>query len=283
MTAYDNVTPDWIIVGADLMNAHHLKPGDKVWLVTSRQAGLDRVHIKRQLTVIGSLAFGLSESDREVAYVDRRLAAELRQYDPDCASEIRVLLKPGVPLEDGVSEVRSIIASTDQTRSLYQVDTFRQTSNMFRAIESQRSLSRFILFFLFVVSGLAVIAVLFLIVLQKRHDIGVLRSLGLSSTGVASIFLSYAAFVAVVGSTTGCLLGWAVLSRLDAVRLFLRAHTGFDLFPANLYHLDRVPWVIQPENPLIIFVTALVVSLLAGIVPALWAAKLNPVESLRSD
>ena len=154
---------------------------------------------------------------------------------------------------------------------------------MFKAIESQRALSRFILFFLFLVSGLAVVAVLFLIVLEKRHDIGVLRALGLSARGVAATFLAYAGVVALVGASVGCLAGWALLSRLDAIRVLVKAHTGFDLFPSDLYHLDRVPWVIDPANPILIFVAALVVSLLAGAVPALWAAKLDPIESLRRD
>ena len=278
----DDELPNWIILGADLMQAHRLKVGDKVWLVTSRQSGLDRVNVKHELTVIGSLSFGLAESDREVAYVDRRLAASLRRYPLDCASEIRVRLKSGVPLDAGAERVYEALSAGSPAAG-YQVATFRQTSNMFKAIESQRSLSRFILFFLFLVSGLAVVAVLFLIVLQKRHDIGVLRSLGLSARGVAAVFLTYAGSVAVVGSLLGCLLGWALLSHLDPIRLFVRTHTGFDLFPADLYHLERVPWVIEPANPIMIFAAALIVSLLAGAVPALWAAKLDPVESLRND
>jgi len=265
------------------MRSHNLKPGDTIWVVTSRQTGLDRIRIKRKLTILGSLSFGLFEYDREVAYVDRSLAALLRDCPDDSATEIRVRLKPGVPLQQGSASVAGIIDPSEEVRPSYRVVTFQQTSNMFKAIESQRSLSRFILSFLFLVSGLAVVAVLFLIIFQKRHDIGVLRSLGLSARGVAGIFLSYAAAVAVVGATVGILLGWLLLSRLDVLRLFIRHHTGFDLFPAHLYHLEGVPWVVDPVNPLIILFASLLVSLLAGAVPAFWAAKTDPIESLRGD
>lgn len=274
---------DWVVLGSDLMKSHNLAVGDEVWLVTSRQTGLGPVRRKRKLTVIGSLSFGLFEYDSEVAYISRRLAAEVRGAPPESATEIRVRLKEGVDLAEGVRQARLAIASTDQIRRLYTIRTFSETSNMFRAIESQRSLSRFILFFLFVVSGLAIVAVLFLIVLQKRHDIAVLRALGLSSVGVAGTFLTYAGVTSIVGSGAGILIGWGVLSQLNPVREFVEARTGFDPFPAHLYHLDRIPWVIEPTNPVMIIVVALVISLLAGVVPALWAAALDPVEGLRRE
>ncbi|MCD4651219.1 MAG: ABC transporter permease, partial [Candidatus Cloacimonetes bacterium] len=123
----------WVVLGIDLMKSHNLTVGDEVWLVTSRQTGLDRVRKKRKLTVIGSLSFGLFEYDREVAYISRQLAAEVRGAPCDSATEIRVRLKEGVDLDEGVRQTRIAIGQTDQIRGHYLIQTFSETSNLFRA------------------------------------------------------------------------------------------------------------------------------------------------------
>jgi len=274
---------NWVILGVDLMRSHDLHIGDEVWLVTSRQAGIDRVRKKWKLEVVGSLSFGIFEYDREVAYIHRDLAASIREFPPGAASEICVRFEDGVGPAVGLQEVWQAMGPTDEIRSYFDLSPFRENSNMLKAIESQRNLSRLILFFLFLVSGLAVVSVMFLVVLQKRHDIGVVRAIGLSSRGVLVTFLTYAGAIAVTGSVLGLLAGWGMLSRLDGVREFLKAQAGFDPFPAHLYHLDHIPWVIAPSTPIVIVLTAVVMSLLAGSLPALCASKVDPIESLRGE
>lgn len=281
LDAMDREPGKWIILGRDLMDAFKLKPGDRVWLVTSRSSGIEQVRPKEELTVAGSVSFGIFEHDRQSAYVPRDVARRLLGLYPDSASAIQVRLRPGVRPDEGARLVEQALDTLAPT--LFRAYAYYETSGNFRALAAQRDLSRLILFFLFLVAGFAVVAVLFMIVLQKRRDIGILRSLGCSRRSVAWTFLSYAGVVAVTGGSAGLLLAWLVLSKLDAIRAGILRTTGYDPFPANLYGLDHVPWMIEPFNPVLVMVLAVVVSLTAGLLPALWAARLNPIESLTRD
>ena len=275
---------DWIIPGRKLLGTRTPEEVKRIVLVTSARTpgGVPR---KRKLDLIATVTFGLDKPDTQFAYIPRRTARELtsgrgdapRRHDAgSVATEIRVRIdNPDRSLE----VKRDIQAVLDSIAfKAWQVRRYQETNSIYEAHELQRSLAR-----LFVAAGFAVVAISYMIVLQKTRDVGTLRTLGLSRGGVLATFVGYGVSVGVSGAALGIGLGVFVLSRLDWVRAALTKIMGHDPFPATLYALDEVPHEVNVANLLLIVGVAIVVSFIGSLYPAWRAARLNVVESLRYE
>ena len=185
------------------------------------------------------------------------------------------------PADDAWQEIRR--ALYDFTRTGLYVYRYQETSTMFRALKLQRNLAMLLLGLLFAAAGFAVVAICFMIVLQKTRDIGVLRTIGLSRAGVMTSFVIYGVTAGVVGVVLGIALGVFILDHMDRLRQTLTNVLGHDPFPVTLYSLREVPHEVNPWVLMTITGIALVVSFLGSLYPAYRAARVNAVESLRYE
>ena len=113
--------------------------------------------------------------------------------------------------------------------------------------------------------------------------IGVLKALGATRAQVMWVFLSQSVFVGVVGVLCGFGLGMlAVEYRNEFLRL-MNKFTGFELFPSSIYLFTELPALLVPSDIAIICGGSLVISVLAGLLPAWNAGRLKPVEALRHE
>jgi lipoprotein-releasing system permease protein len=272
---------DWIIPGSDLLGAPSVENVTRIILVTSAR---DRSGppLKAPLKPIAPVEFGLYQYDKEFAYIPRARAAELLSMSPDAATEIRIRIRDPRRSEQVQRRLKDELDRATGFPT-YVVYRYQETNTMFRALKLQRALAAFVLICLFGAAGFAVVAICYMIVLQKTRDIGVLRTIGLSRGGVMSAFVAYGVTVGLSGVLLGIGLGVFILSRLDWVRATLTSLLGHDPFPVTLYSLHEVPHEVNAENILLIVAVAVVVSFLGSLYPAWRAARLNVVESLRYE
>jgi lipoprotein-releasing system permease protein len=120
-------------------------------------------------------------------------------------------------------------------------------------------------------------------VVQKTREIGMLKALGATRGQVLWLFLSQSLTVGLVGVVTGFGLGMLSLTYRNEFLRFMNRMTGFELFPAKIYAFAELPAVIMPKDIAIICGSALIICLLAGLVPAFTAGRLEPVEALRHE
>jgi len=135
-------------------------------------------------------------------------------------------------------------------------------------------------------AGLAVIMVLvifYMIVLEKTRDIGILRSLGASRAGVASIFLTYAGAIGVVGATLGTIIGYLVVTYINEIHAWLGEAFGIVIWDRRVYFFDNIPSQVNPVEVAFIVVAAIVASVLGAVIPSILAAFVDPVKSLRYE
>jgi lipoprotein-releasing system permease protein len=130
-----------------------------------------------------------------------------------------------------------------------------------------------ILALIVLVAAFNIVSTLFMVVMEKRRDIGVLRSLGARRGTVLQVFLAEGLLIGGLGTGLGVLLGSAliaVLKRYPFVRL-----------PGDVYFIERLP--VRPEAGDFAFVilAALVLCLAAALYPAWRASLLDPVEAIR--
>ena len=116
---------------------------------------------------------------------------------------------------------------------------------------------------------------------EKTRDIGILKSMGATTGGVARLFLLSGGAIGLAGATAGVGLSLLAQAHIDRIDRALQSLFQYDF--AKAYHLERMPTYVDPWAVLGLWGLAVGVSLLASLVPAVRASRLDPVEALRYE
>jgi lipoprotein-releasing system permease protein len=258
-------------------------PGDDVKL-TFPTSGTPPKISSDEFTVVDFYECKMAEYDSSFVFVPIRKLQEMRgMIDPATGvgmfNSIQIKLKPGY---DG-NEVRDKLAATF-ARELYVVQTWRDKQGpLLAAVQMETAILNVLLFLIIAVSGFGILAIFFMIVVEKTRDIGVLKSLGASGAGIMGIFLSYGLSLGVVGSGAGLAIGLYMVKHINDFALLLGKITGRPVFDPSIYYFYRIPTIVDPWTIGWIVLGALAIAVLASVLPALRAALLRPVEALRYE
>ena len=141
----------------------------------------------------------------------------------------------------------------------------------------------FLLTFIIVVAAFSVTSSLLISVVRKTREIGLLGALGAKPRHVAACFCFQGFIIGFVGTVLGLGLGYTFLYfRNDLIRVFTEL-TGSEEVLTRFYQFSQLPAHLAPNDRILIVVSAIVISTLAGLIPAWRAARLKPVEALRSE
>jgi len=150
-------------------------------------------------------------------------------------------------------------------------------------VEVERNVMFLILSLIILVAALNIISGLYMLVKDKGADIAVLRTMGATRGAVMRIFLIAGMSIGIAGTLTGWLLGVVISINIEPIRQFLSAVFGIVLFPPDIYHLTRLPEIIDTHEVTSVILMALTLSFLATLYPSWRAARLDPVEALRYE
>ncbi len=233
---------------------------------------------------------GNSEFDKLHIYADARPESTGAAFfgTPDATiAELRVKLKD----YRGADAARLAIAGAVGVYDLRVADAPRawvetweeRQSNLLKAVNNEKFLLAFVLFFIVVVACFTIFATLTMTVVEKTRDIGVLRALGATPGGILSIFMLNGTLVGTLGAGLGYALGMLVAFNVNSIRGFLRSSFGWDIFPSDIYLFDRIPTHIDHPAALKFAIGACASALVFAIIPAVRAARLRPVRALRYE
>ena len=163
------------------------------------------------------------------------------------------------------------------------IDWRRQNATFFGALQVERNVMFMILTLIVLVAALSILSALTMLVKDKTRNIAILRTMGVSQGAVMRIFLITGTAIGVIGTMTGFVVGTVFCANIEKLRQFLSWLTSTELFDPNLYFLSRLPSEIDVGETTAVVVLALTLSFLATLYPSWRAARLDPVEALRSE
>ncbi len=271
----EGVAKPSILIGRELAKKLRAKMGDTVVLMAP--TGIDPAQWRaegkspkvREFRVAGIFYSGFDEYDRRLVYLALPEAQALLE-----AGDVITGLEMQV---DDIYRSRAIAAEIERTLggAPYRIIDWRELNhNLFTALELQKIVLALLLFLKILVAMFGVIATMTMLVIDKAREIAILKSLGMSSSGVAGTFQVSGLTIGALGTTTGLALGLAICALLRRYAYQLDPH---------VYLIDRLPVKVNPAELGLIALVTLAICFLFTLIPALRAAWLRPIEGLRYE
>jgi lipoprotein-releasing system permease protein len=248
---------------------------------TRPKPGMDRY------TVVGLFKSGMSEYDSTHVYVPIERLQQMRLLvDPatgrGAVNQIQVKAAAGTDLTRLAEELQVALDRLHPMR--YRVTTWEERQGaLLSAVAIEQSILNMLLFFIIAVAGFGILAIFFMIVVEKTRDIGVLKALGASTGGIRNIFLGYGMLLGMVGSGVGMAAGLLFVRYINEIESLLSKVTGRKVFDDSIYYFNEIPTLVEPMTVFWIVGGALFIAAAASVWPAQRAAKLHPVRALRFE
>jgi lipoprotein-releasing system permease protein len=256
----------------------YVRPGDDV-RVTFPSAGNSPTAIHKLFTVVDLYESKMSEYDSTFAFVPiERLQAARGMQGAVCSIQLRI--RDGANL----NHIRDSLRAEFPLELMLQVNTWRDLQGaLLAAVQMETTILNILLFLIIAVAGFGILATFFMIVVEKTKDIGVLKSLGASGAGVASIFLGYGVLLGAFGAGVGAIAGLLFVANINTIADWLELLTGQEVFDPTVYYFDSIPTIVHPWMVVWVIVGAVLIAVMASVLPSIRAARMHPVEALRYE
>jgi lipoprotein-releasing system permease protein len=276
----DDLDDDSVILSVGLAQSLGVWVGGTVELYTPlmlQRMNQDEVLLARTVRVVGILEIGHAQLDSSTVYCTLRTAQELYGLANN-AHGINVRLKPGFAEDDVVPRINAVLP--DDVRAFSWIDSF---SSFLWVLNLEKGMMFFLLLIIVIVAAFSVMSSLLISVVRKTREIGLLGALGGKSKHVAACFCAQGFFIGVCGTIVGLGFGAGILAvRNDVVHWIAHAMQREEEL-RRFYQFENLPAHSTFGDIARIVVFTIIISTLAGLLPAWRAARLKPVEALRSE
>jgi len=278
----DALDDDAIILSANLAFTIGARMGDTVEVYSPlllERLKRDEVFLPRELKVVGIFEVGHQQLDSSMVIVTLRTMQDLYGLR-DGIHGINVKLAPGLDADVGAARINAALPPGAYMTARSWMDA---NQDFLFILSLEKNMIFFLLTFIIVVSAFSVTSSLLISVVRKTREIGLLGALGGKSRHVAACFCFQGLFIGIVGTAFGLALGFGALHfRNDFVRVFTELTSSQEVL-TRFYQFSNLPAHTSTNDVVMIVVCAVVISTLAGLLPAWRAARLKPVEALRSE
>ena len=260
-------------------------PGDDVE-ISYPTAGKPPKVLSAKFTIVDFYESKMNEYDSSFVFVPIRTLQELRGMWDRSSTEkvyycnaIQIRVKPGVDL----NMVRDLLRESFPPQ-VFKISSWRDKEGaLLAAVQMETAVLNVLLFLIIAVAGFGILAIFFMIVVEKTRDIGILKSLGATGRGILGIFLGYGLSLGIVGASVGMVLGLLFVRYINEIADLLGRVTGQPVFDPSIYYFQKIPTIVEWHTVAWIVAGAMAIAILASILPARRAALLHPVEALRYE
>lgn len=263
-----------VVVGRLLAERLSAFPGSRINIVTATGSAVSPLFggmVPRffEYEVTGVFETGMYEYDNAYVYMDLAAAQEFAGLDSAVTGiEVRTTDRWAAPTV--AAAIKESLGFPYRT-----VDWQEQNSSLFRALKLEKLGMAVILALIITVAAFNIVSTLTMVVRDKTREIGILKAMGMRPGPIRRIFLLQGAFIGIVGTGLGLGIGLLVGYALEEWRLIA--------LDPSVYFIDHLPVQLQVFDVGLIVLLSIVVSILATLHPAATAAKLYPIEAIRSE
>jgi len=269
---------DAVILGEVIAEELGLAPGDAMTLLipTVTAGGVPAPRL-RQFKVAGVFEVGLSDEDAMLVFAN---IDDVRALGPSAQGDqgLRVRYRDALQAPTISASLRARLP-----RGFEVIDWTQDNADYFRAIRIEKTMMSLILLLIVAVAAFNIVAMLVMVVTDKRTDIAILRTFGASPRRVMAVFLTQGLVIGWLGVALGVALGLLLAFNVRTIVPFLQNTFGFQIFSASVYYITTVPSVVKWSNVLTISVAALILTAAATVYPAVRASRTAPAEALRYE
>ncbi|HTX20864.1 MAG TPA: ABC transporter permease [Candidatus Aquilonibacter sp.] len=281
-----DLSGEGVVIGKDFAENMNLSVGDHISIYSpadlkkmKEQQGKpgEEAILPDDYTVTGIFDVGYYDFDADFILVSLENAQDIYNLG-DSVHGLMVMLNNPYQADEVQQQLMQTLGPN------FDITTWMEdNSAILGALVVEKNVMFYLLFFIVLVAALCILSAQITFVVQKTREIGMLKALGATNLQISGIFLSQSTIIGVLGVLAGCGLGILAVAYRNEFLEFMRRATGWQLFPESIYGFTKLPAIIDAHDITIICGCSFVICILGGVLPAIRAGRLKPVEALRHE
>ena len=273
-----NISYNHISIGRELSFLLNVDIGDKVSVISPTNIMSIAGSLPRQKSFIVESIFEseINEFDINIAFLNLNDLEEFFDLD-----------KQNRYLEVFLNNPNNIESKKKIFQNIYKDNLLSSwadlNQSLFSALKVERNVMFIILSLIILIAAFNIISGLTILVKNKTRDIAILKTIGVSNNSIAKIFFLVGFLIGTFSTLTGIIIGIMFSLNIESIRLLISNLFNISLFPEEIYFLSKMPSEIDPFSIFVICLFSIVVTCLVSIYPAIKAAKLDTIKSLKYE
>ena len=267
-----------VLIGVGLATLMGTGVGDQITLIAPARNALGILVPQSQtFEVSGIFNAGLNDYNNGLAFIHLYDAQDLFTLG-NKISGIRLKVDD---LFDANEITNDVVTSLG--KGFYGVDWMQQQKHFIRALNLEKQMIAIILSLIIAVAAFNIVSMMVMVVTDKKSDIAILRTLGMTPKRIVKIFYYQGVSIGLIGISLGTILGLLLAVNIESVISGIESIIGFQFFPKDVFYINRFPSKILPSDVISIILGSFILVIIAAIYPARRAGKVNISEVLRHE
>ena len=267
-----------ISIGKELSYNLNLEIGDSITIMSSSSVETIIGNLPKQKTFVVLSIFdsGLADFDNNIIFLNLETLEEFSDLT-ERSRNLEIYLKNPQKIESQKEIVQNNFSNE-------LVFTWADTNkSLFSALKVERNVMFIILSLIIIVAAFNIISGLTILVKNKTKDIAILKSIGVLNNSIIKIFFLVGVIIGTSATLFGIFLGVVFSIYVENIREFISSTFDLTLFPAEIYFLSTMPSEINIGSIFLISICSISITICVSIFPAMKAAKLDPIKSLKYE